>query len=78
MVESFKDLVTRRLTSRSGGNGELSGARVSPSEFLKVLLEGNATFLQALHVALEVCDPVLYSGEPLHAIKLVHHYVITS
>lgn len=70
LLQCFREVVVGNLssvpsstTSSFGGGGglrfngsssALSAYRVPPSEFLKVLLEGNLTRLRALHAVLEV------------------------
>lgn len=65
MLECFEDMLSGRLPvtapSSSGDPAPLSGSgggsmayRVPPSEFFKVLVEGNTTRLGALHAVMKV------------------------
>lgn len=65
MLECFEDMLSGKLPvvapSASGDPGPLIGSnggsmayRLPPSEFLKVLMEGNTTRLGALHAVMKV------------------------
>lgn len=57
LLRSFNDLIAGKHSNLSADPPDGSRAmvyRVPPSEFLKVLLEGDATCLPALHAALQV------------------------
>lgn len=65
MLECFEDMLSGKLpvappsSSRCPTLGMTSGGsmayRVPPSEFLKVLVEGNTTRVGALHAVMQVC-----------------------
>lgn len=59
MLECFEDMLSGKLSvlnppDRQSGSCTSMAYRVPPSEFLKVLLEGNSTRLGALHAVLQV------------------------